>query len=704
MRRFLFLLGALMLVLYLILTAGNSSLAQAPDANGGRPPQFTPGPIEGPLVPGTPVPVGPLPPQDTTLFDPVSMFGMNLYLTGLERSVNQANQVGQIAAAGGVKWSREELSWANIEPNAPGEYNWAPYDQRLAANFNNNIQVIGMLLTTPRWATTNPGAPDWYWYEPANYEDYFSFVRAAVDRWKGSIKTWEIWNEPNSTGTWNCLNNCNRAARYAQLLQGAYVAVKSVDPTARVLIGGLYVHDTNNEGMAFLNQVVAASGGAINFDGFSVHTYMSDRIPESIDPQSLVQNFQYRLNMVNDWINQHGGNPSEIWITEEGRSTCTVSPQCPANMTWSEDAQASMLARMYGIAMASPRVVHYSYFQAEDKFNNPANIYGGMSVIRDNLTTKPAYDAYRTISAQLEGATFAGNGPQMIGGNSPMQPDNSDYIGFDYVFRRGNQTINMVWRTDGPVAVNYPVQGAQVTVVDRDGASSVVVPSNGTIPLTISPRPQYIISSSCTSRFSDVCPDFWAYPFIECLASRNIISGYPDGTFRPGNLISRAQLAKVVSNAANYSETYTTQSFADIPVDSTFYQFIERLRSRNIVSGYPCGGPGEPCGGGNLPYFRPNANTTRGQIAKIVSIARGYTDPPAGQSFQDVPPGSTFYEWVQRLVANNVMTGYPCGGPGEPCGGGNLPYFRPGSNGSRAQVSKIVANAFFPQCQAAPDK
>jgi hypothetical protein len=661
---------------------------------------FTPGPIVGPLVKATPLTAIPVPRKGEGAFPPVSMFGMNLYLTGLERSVNQSSQIGALAAAGGVKWSREELSWANIEPNVQGEFNWAPYDQRLAANFNNGIQVIGMLLTTPRWASTNPNAPDWYWYEPSDYNDYFDFVRAAVNRWKNNIHTWEIWNEPNHSGTWNCLNNCDRASHYAQLLQGAYVAVKSVDPDARVLIGGLYIHDTGNEGMAFLNSVVAASGGAINFDGLSVHTFMPDRIPESTDPDSVVQNYQYRLNMANDWIGAHGGNPGEIWVTEEGRSTCTVSPQCPANQTWSEDAQASMLARMYGISAASPRVVHYSYFQAEDKFDNPANVYGGMSVIRDNLTTKPAYDAYRTASNQLNGATYVGQGPQMIPGNNPHQPDTSDFIGFDYKFQRGSQNVNMVWRVSGSVTVAYPVQGTAVDVVDRDGGVTHLTPSNGTIPLTISSRPQYVVTSACQSRFSDVCPDFWAYPYIECLASRGILSGYADGTFRPNNPITRGQLSKVVSNAAGFSENHTTQSFADIPVGSTFYLFIQRLASREIVGGYPCGGAGEPCGPGSLPYFRPNADTTRGQISKIVSSARGYTDTPGSQSFQDVPPGSTFYLWVQRLFMHGVMSGYPCGGAGEPCvPPGNLPYFRPSNNGTRAQVSKIVANAFFPECQ-----
>ena len=134
-------------------------------------------------------------------------------------------------------------------------------------------------------------------------------------------------------------------------------------------------------------------------------------------------------------------------------------------------------------------------------------------------------------------------------------------------------------------------------------------------------------------------------------------------------------------------------------VGSTYYQFVERLSSRSIISGYACGGRGEPCDTQHRPYFRPNANTTRGQIAKIVASAAGFSDPATGQSFQDVPAGSTFYTWVQRLAMHSVMSGYPCGSPGEPCvSPGNLPYFRPNNNATRAQVAKIVSNTFFPTC------
>ena len=61
-------------------------------------------------------------------------------------------------------------------------------------------------------------------------------------------------------------------------------------------------------------------------------------------------------------------------------------------------------------------------------------------------------------------------------------------------------------------------------------------------------------------------------------------------------------------------------------------------------------------------------------------------------------PGSTFYTFTYELVSRGVMSGYPCGGAGEPCGLGNLPYFRPQNNVTRGQTSKIVANTFFPDC------
>jgi S-layer homology domain len=143
-----------------------------------------------------------------------------------------------------------------------------------------------------------------------------------------------------------------------------------------------------------------------------------------------------------------------------------------------------------------------------------------------------------------------------------------------------------------------------------------------------------------------------------------------------------------------------TIQFSDVPQGSTFYPYVRCMACQGIINGYPCGGVGEPCNGNNDPYFRPGNDVTRGQFAKITANAAGYNDTPGAQQYEDVLPGSTFYDYIWRLSDRGLVNGYPCGGPGEACGPFNLPYFRPGSNATRGQASKIVSNTFFPNCQS----
>jgi hypothetical protein len=212
-------------------------------------------------------------------------------------------------------------------------------------------------------------------------------------------------------------------------------------------------------------------------------------------------------------------------------------------------------------------------------------------------------------------------------------------------------------------------------------------------------------------QFEDVQPNNTFYSHIQTLSCYAIIQGYPCGGagepcvppderpyFRPNASITRGQLSKVVSLASEFTEPVPSsrQTFADVPYGATFWEYIERMASRGIVEGYPCGGDGEPCDPQSRPYFRPNTPTTRGQISKITAIAAGYIQTPTTQTFTDVPPGSTFYVWVENLAQRDIMQGYPCGGPGEPCDAEQRPYFRPNNPATRGQVSKIVANTFYP--------
>jgi hypothetical protein len=137
--------------------------------------------------------------------------------------------------------------------------------------------------------------------------------------------------------------------------------------------------------------------------------------------------------------------------------------------------------------------------------------------------------------------------------------------------------------------------------------------------------------------------------------------------------------------------------FADLPPSgegSTFFAYARCLVCRGVVSGYACGGAGEPCNDQYQPYYRPGVNVTRGQLSKIVANSAGMDDAIAeGQQFADVPPGSPFYEYVERLAQTGAISGYPCGGVGEVCDWQNRPYFRPNSPATRGQISKIVATA-----------
>ncbi len=196
--------------------------------------------------------------------------------------------------------------------------------------------------------------------------------------------------------------------------------------------------------------------------------------------------------------------------------------------------------------------------------------------------------------------------------------------------------------------------------------------------------------------FSDVPAGSAFYAPVNCLLCRGLISGYADGTFRPNNQVTRGQLAKIVSNAAGFTEDPGAQIYEDVAPGYTFYEWINRLSRRGYMGGYACGGVGEPCNTG-MPYFRPVANATRGQTSKIVANAAGYSEVPTEQTFEDVPPTHTFYREIQRLASRNIMGGYSCGGVGEPCTTGR-PYFRSSNNVTRGQSAKIVANTFFPAC------
>lgn len=359
------------------------------------------------------------------------------------------------------------------------------------------------------------------------------------------------------------------------------------------------------------------------------------------------------------------------------------------------------------------------------------------------------------LNMQVLNNTLQNNdvGVQRQAGHTPYAPNTAtdgDQSNLpDQYFGRGNSpvvcasvqgntfTANTVNTRDvGPQScADTPTPTATTTstsTATRTNTSTITPqPTNSqTATNTVTSASPTATSTACPIQFQDVPPSDEVssfYPYVRCLACRGVFGGYPCGGtnpqsgqaepcgstgnpyFRPNNLITRGQIAKVVSNSAGFNEDVSGQTYADVPPSdspSSFYVFIERLTAHNVMSGYPCGQRDEEaCDGQNRAYFRPSANATRAQLAKIVSNAAEFTNEVQGQTFTDVPPPdepndpSSFYLFIERLAQRGVMGGYPCGGTPEPCDTQDRPYFRPSNPVTRAQSAKIVANTFYPSCQ-----
>jgi len=211
--------------------------------------------------------------------------------------------------------------------------------------------------------------------------------------------------------------------------------------------------------------------------------------------------------------------------------------------------------------------------------------------------------------------------------------------------------------------------------------STAVVPPSAT--RTSGPPPP--TATPCAITFTDVHPTDYFYEPVRYLYCHGVISGYADNTFRPYNNTTRGQMVKIVVLGFGYPiQTPATPTFSDVPVSHPFYQFVETAAANNIVSGYADG------------TFRPQNNVTRGQLSKIDVIAARWTllnPPESSRTFTDVLPNTAFYETVETAACHGIISGYTCGGPGEPCDAQGRAYFRQNNDATRGQIAKIVSLA-----------
>ncbi|MNI66430.1 Cellulosome-anchoring protein precursor [compost metagenome] len=87
------------------------------------------------------------------------------------------------------------------------------------------------------------------------------------------------------------------------------------------------------------------------------------------------------------------------------------------------------------------------------------------------------------------------------------------------------------------------------------------------------------------SNFTDVSSTHWANKYIGAAAGSGLMNGYSDGTFRPNDKISRSELATLITRAFKLTGTGNT-SFKDVQRNAWYYDSIDALASNKIITGY----------------------------------------------------------------------------------------------------------------------
>src|SRR5690606_24154125 len=157
------------------------------------------------------------------------------------------------------------------------------------------------------------------------------------------------------------------------------------------------------------------------------------------------------------------------------------------------------------------------------------------------------------------------------------------------------------------------------------------------------------------------CPD------VGWLVGRGITTGYPDGTYRPGDVVSRQSMAAFLHRFAGSPPfTPTGTQFSDVGVGHPFATEIEWLASTGIAGGYPDG------------TFRPTATVSRQSMAAFLHRMAEEPDPGAsGPTFPDVPSGHQFVDEIEWLASTGIAGGYADGTfrPTAPVGRGAMAAF-----------------------------
>lgn len=167
--------------------------------------------------------------------------------------------------------------------------------------------------------------------------------------------------------------------------------------------------------------------------------------------------------------------------------------------------------------------------------------------------------------------------------------------------------------------------------------------------------------------FSDVKPNDWAAPIITELVDKGYMDGYPDGTFKPNQLTTRAEAAAIIARTMDISlESSYTPQFQDVVDTHPYYAEICKLVELGIIQ--------------DSTLFNPEAPLKRAHISKMIALAYNIeVDHQNKVKFNDLPKGYWAKDYIESLADVEVVKGK------------TKVTFEPNSFVTRAHVAALTA-------------
>lgn len=206
-----------------------------------------------------------------------------------------AEQQFALMRQAGIGWARTDFDWSGVQRQQGGPWDFSLLERTVQMAEDGGITLLPILAYDVPWAS------------PAyrHLELWREYVRRTVGHFKGRLRYWEVWNEPDLEPFWKDRPN---PANYTRLLKAAYEEIKAVDPEAVVLLGGL-----SGIPMEFIEGIYQAGGGAY-FDVMNVHPYRYPQIPEA-------PSLSADLRRLRELMAEYGDADKPVWITEIGWPT-----------------------------------------------------------------------------------------------------------------------------------------------------------------------------------------------------------------------------------------------------------------------------------------------------------------------------------------------------------------------------------------------